>query len=222
MTKEERLKKRYRAEKRFQMYGLISVSCALIFVLILVQNIFSKGSSAFSRTMIEVQVNFDSSLLGLDGPVTQKSLKDAEFYDLAVESLLKIYPSKDTKEERQVLRLFSPDYEYEIKDYLIKNPNKIDQIVPVKITASDDIDQLNKGNFPRDLPEDRRRVSNYQLNIYDNLVEEGKIDKKFNNYFFSKGDSRDPELAGIGGSLMGSFFTIIIFLALSFQIAIMY
>ena len=203
MTKEERLKKRYRAEKRFQMYGLISVSCALIFVLILVQNIFSKGSSAFSRTMIEVQVNFDSSLLGLDGPVTQKSLKDAEFYDLAVESLLKIYPSKDTKEERQVLRLFSPDYEYEIKDYLIKNPNKIDQIVPVKITASDDIDQLNKGNFPRDLPEDRRRVSNYQLNIYDNLVEEGKIDKKFNNYFFSKGDSRDPELAGIGGSLMG-------------------
>ena len=170
MTKEERLKKRYRAEKRFQMYGLISVSCALIFVLILVQNIFSKGSSAFSRTMIEVQVNLDSSLLGLDGPVTQKSLKDAEFYDLAVESLLKIYPSKDTKEERQVLRLFSPDYEYEIKDYLIKNPNKIDQIVPVKITASDDIDQLNKGNFPRDLPEDRRRVSNYQLNIYDNLV----------------------------------------------------
>ena len=221
MTKEERLKKRYRAEKRFQMYGLISVSCALIFVLILVQNIFSKGSSAFSRTMIEVQVNFDSSLLGLDGPVTQKSLKDAEFYDLAVESLLKIYPSKDTKEERQVLRLFSPDYEYEIKDYLIKNPNKIDQIVPVKITASDDIDQLNKGNFPRDLPEDRRRVSNYQLNIYDNLVEEGKIDKKFNNYFFSKGDSRDPELAGIGGSLMGSFFTIIICLALSFPIAIM-
>ena len=45
-------------------------------------------------------------------------------------------------------------------------------------------------------------------------MEEGKIDKKFNNYLFTKGDSRDPELAGIGGSLMGSFFTIIICLAL--------
>ena len=94
--------------------------------------------------------------------------------------------------------MFSPDYEFEIKDFLIKNPNKIDQIVTVKITASDDIDQLNKGNFPRDLPEDRRRVSNYQLNIYDNLIEKEKIDKKFNNYLFTKGDSRDPELAGIG------------------------
>ena len=151
MTKEQRLKKRYRAEKRFKMYGLISVSLAVIFVLILVQNIFSKGSSAFSRTMIEVAVNYDSSLLELEGPINQNSLKDADFYDLAVESLLKIYPAKDSKEERQILRLFSPDYEFEIKDFLIKNPNKIDQIVPVKITASDDIDQLNKGNFPRDL-----------------------------------------------------------------------
>ena len=108
MTKEQRLKKRYRAEKRFKMYGLISVSLAVIFVLILVQNIFSKGSSAFSRTMIEVAVNYDSSLLELEGPINQNSLKDADFYDLAVESLLKIYPAKDSKEERQILRLFSP------------------------------------------------------------------------------------------------------------------
>ena len=221
MNKEERLKKRHNSEKRFKFYGLLSVSLALIFVLILIQNIASKGSSAFSRTTISVDISFDSKLLEIDGPITKKSIENAEFYDLSVESLLKIYPSKDSKEERQVLRLFSPDYEYEIKRYLIKNPDKINQIASVELTSSDDVDQLNKGNFPRDLPEDRRRVSNFQLNIYDNLVEEGKIGKKFNDYFFSKGDSRDPELAGIGGSLMGSFFTIIICLILSFPIAIM-
>ena len=219
MTKEERLKKRHNSEKRFKFYGLLSVSLALIFVLILIQNIASKGSSAFSRTTISVDISFDSKLLEIDGPITKKSIENAEFYDLSVESLLKIYPSKDSKEERQVLRLFSPDYEYEIKRYLIKNPDKINQIASVELTSSDDVDQLNKGNFPRDLPEDRRRVSNFQLNIYDNLVEEGKIGKKFNDYFFSKGDSRDPELAGIGGSLMGSFFTIVICLLLSFPIA---
>ena len=97
MTKEQRLKKRYRAEKRFKMYGLFSVSLAVIFVLILVQNIFSKGSSAFSRTMIEVAVNYDSSLLELDSPINQNSLKDADFYDLAVESLLKYILQKTLK-----------------------------------------------------------------------------------------------------------------------------
>ena len=115
MNKEERLKKRHNSEKRFKFYGLLSVSLALIFVLILIQNIASKGSSAFSRTTISVDISFDSKLLEIDGPITKKSIENAEFYDLSVESLLKIYPSKDSKEERQVLRLFSPDYEYEIK-----------------------------------------------------------------------------------------------------------
>ena len=221
MTKEERLKKRYNSEKRFKLFGLLSVCCALVFVLILIQNIFSKGSSAFNRTTIEVDINYNIELLEIDGTVSKQDLIEADFYDLSIESLINIYPSKDTKEERQVLRLFSPDFEYEIKEFLINNPNKINQIAKVKLTASDDIDQLYKGNFPRDLPEDRRRVSNFQLNIYDNLLDKNKIDKKFNNYLFTKGDSRDPELAGIGGALMGSFFTIIICLVLSFPIAIM-
>ena len=52
MTKEERLKKRHSAEKRFRFYGLASIFVALLFVLILVQNIFSKGSSAFKKTVI--------------------------------------------------------------------------------------------------------------------------------------------------------------------------
>ena len=107
MNKEERLKKRHNSEKRFKFYGLLSVSLALIFVLILIQNIVSKGSSAFSRTTISVDISFDSKLLEIDGPITKKSIENAEFYDLSVESLLKIYPSKDSKEERQVLRLKS-------------------------------------------------------------------------------------------------------------------
>ena len=69
---------------------------------------------------------------------------------------------------------------------------------------------MHKGNFPRDIPEDRRRLSNYQLKIYDQFLKEGKVEKIFNNYLFSKGDSRDPELAGFGGAILGSLFTILI------------
>ena len=56
MTKEERLKKRHKAEKRFRFYGLASIFFALLFVLILVNNIFSKGSSAFMKTAITVMI----------------------------------------------------------------------------------------------------------------------------------------------------------------------
>ena len=65
MTKEKRLKKRHNAEKRFRFYGLASIFLALLFVLILVQNIFSKGSSAFMKTAINVEVFYDPELLGV-------------------------------------------------------------------------------------------------------------------------------------------------------------
>jgi len=42
MNKSERLKQRHRAEKRFKFYGIASVTIAIIFVLILIQNIFFK------------------------------------------------------------------------------------------------------------------------------------------------------------------------------------
>ena len=62
MNKEQRLKKRNNSEKRFRFYGLLSVSLAVIFVLVLIQNIVSKGSSAFSRTTISVDVSFSLTL----------------------------------------------------------------------------------------------------------------------------------------------------------------
>lgn len=221
MTKEERIKKRYRAEKRFKFYGIISILTALLFVFILVQNIVSKGSSAFFRTVIQTEVNFDKDALGLGNNPSKENVLQSDLFDFSVENLLNIYPVDDFERENEILLLFSPDYEIEIKKYLANNLDIIGQTVILELTSSDDIDQLNKGNFPRELPENMRRVSDFQLEVFDKLNSENQISKIFNNYFFSNGDSRDPELAGIGGSLMGSFFTIMICLLLSFPVAIL-
>jgi phosphate transport system permease protein len=221
MNKLERLKKRHSAEKRFKFYGIASVTIAIIFVLILIQNIFSKGSSAFQKTVIKVDVFYDSELIELNNGATLKEIYDADFYDLTIENLLKTYPSKNTDEEDELLKLFSSDAEYEIKNAFLKNNQLIDKTITLEITASDDIDQLHKGNYPRDLPEDRRSITDNQLFIYDYFVENEIINKNFNNYFFTNGDSRDPELAGIGGALVGSFYSIIICLLIAFPIAVL-
>ena len=220
MTKEERIKKRYNAEKRFKLYGITSVVLAILFVVFLIYVIFSKGSSAFQKTIINVEINFTVDSLYLDPNPSKDDLENVEYYDLAIESLLKVYQVNGLKEEKALINLFSPDYEYEVRDFLIKNPEFINKKTILKLTASDDMDQLHKGNYPRHLPEARRRINDFQLMMYDKLVEQNKIDKIFNNYLFQKGDSRNPELAGIGGALVGSFFTIIITLLLSFPIAI--
>ena len=221
MTKEERLKKRHRAEKRFRFYGLTSILVALLFVVILVQNIFSKGSSAFKKTVITTEIFFDQELLEIQNGASQEEIMEADFYDIMIENLIKAYPAKDRDEEDELLKLFSGDAEIEIKKAFLKDNNLIGKTITLDLTASDDIDQLHKGNYPRDLPEERRRISDFQLVIYDYFVENKKISKNFNNYFFNNGDSRDPELAGIGGALVGSFYSILICLLLAFPVAVL-
>ena len=220
MNKEQLLKKRYRAEKRFKFYGLVSITLAILFVIFLVNVIFSKGRAAFQRTTIAVEVNFNTEELELSSNASIEEIQDADFYDLSINSLLKLYKTEGAKQEKELLRVFSPDHDIEIKNFLIKNLDNLNKNVIVNLTTSDDIDQLHKGNYPRHLPEERRRISDFQLLIYDQLVKENKVNKVFNTFFFTNGDSRNPEIAGIGGSLFGSFFTIIITLILSFPIAI--
>jgi phosphate transport system permease protein len=58
-AKEILLKKRYRAEKRFRFFGLSSIILALSFLCVLLVNIFTNGLSAFSRTEILLNVNFN-------------------------------------------------------------------------------------------------------------------------------------------------------------------
>jgi phosphate transport system permease protein len=220
MNKDQLLKKRYRAEKRFKFYGLVSITLAILFVIFLVNVIFSKGRAAFQRTTIAVEVNFNTEELELSSNASIEEIQDADFYDLSINSLLKLYKTEGAKQEKELLRVFSPDHDIEIKNFLIKNLDNLNKNVIVNLTTSDDIDQLHKGNYPRHLPEERRRISDFQLLIYDQLVKENKVNKVFNTFFFTNGDSRNPEIAGIGGSLFGSFFTIIITLILSFPIAI--
>ncbi|HET8728206.1 MAG TPA: phosphate ABC transporter permease PstA, partial [Alphaproteobacteria bacterium] len=49
---------------------------------------------------------------------------------------------------------------------------------------------------------------------------DGLVSAHFNTRFFTSADSRDPEMAGIWGAVKGSFFTLLVTLALSFPVGI--
>ena len=218
------LNKRLNSEKRFRIYCIGAMSFALAWVLILFLNIFSSGYSAFYRTVIQVDVPF----LNLIEDTTQFSEMSSEdinnlsMYSFSKKAIYRLFPDiEEKKDKKMLIRLFSIEFEQEIREFLKSNKSNINETETIYLTASDDVDQVNKGNYPRDLPEDRRRISNFQLAIYDNFVENDKISKNFNNYYFTKGDSRDPELAGIGGAIVGSIYSILICLLLAFPVAVL-
>ena len=220
MTKEQRLKKRYSSEKRFKRYGIISICMALLFVGLLIVKVLSEGSSAFVKTTIQLELNFDSKLLNVSEKPTKEELENIDFYSFTLQHILKSYPTNNRDEEKQLIKLFTSDFEFEVKKLFLSNLNILNTVMPFKITASSDLDQLHKGNYTKNIAEDRRKISNYQLKIYDHFLEKNKITKVYNNYFLTNGDSRNPEIAGIGGAMLGSLFSILVCLAISFPIAL--
>ena len=221
MTKEQRLQKRYASEKRFKSYGIISICLALTFVGLLVFKVLSEGTSAFVKTSIQLELNFDHKLLNISKQPTKEEIEDIDFYDFTLQHILKVFPTSNRDDEKQLIKLFTSDFEFEVKKYFKANPDILNKVITLNITASSDLDQLHKGNYQRDIPENRRKISNFQLKIYDQLLEKKKINKVFNNYFFTNGDSRNPEIAGIGGAMLGSFFSILVCLIIAFPIALL-
>ena len=221
IQKEVFLKKRYSAEKRFKLYGVLSIFLAISFLFILIFNIFNKGSSAFLKTEILLKVNFDQKKLRLNNNSSEKEIKEASFDEVLKDALLALAPLASELKQAELIDIVSIDAELELKNFFLNNKDVLNKNYEVSLTLSDDLDQVYKGNFPRDIPEDRRRFSDFQLEIYDQLISKGKIISKINWSFFTNADSREPELAGVGSSLVGSFFTLFVCLILSFPLGIL-
>ncbi len=220
-NKEQLLNKRYKAEQRFRLYGQSAIFMALLFLTIFIFKIFSTGYSAFQKTWLIVPVTFDAELMMLEQNPSNEDLQDADYYDIALKSMADLDLNANEDQENELKRMVSYFFEKEIKNELLNDPSLIGKTKEVYLTASDDLDQVFKGNYPRDLPENQRRVSDYQLKIFDQLVANGKVESKFNISFFTNADSREAELAGIASSFMGSIFSILVCLMIAFPVAVL-
>ena len=70
------------------------------------------------------------------------------------------------------------------------------------------------------VPESDRRLKDRELAWVWQLRAAGQVEKRFNVGFFTNGTSREPELAGIAGALMGSFYTLTLTLLFSFPVGV--
>jgi phosphate transport system permease protein len=116
--------------------------------------------------------------------------------------------------------LVSSGAAFQIREIAMNDPQVIGKTISLWVPANDDVDMLMKGQMARDVPQSERRLTDKQLIWIDKLAAEDRIEKRFNTAFFTGGDSREPELAGIWGAVMGSFYTLVVTLLLSFPIGV--
>jgi len=210
------LNKRYRQEKRFRLLSLLAVLTGFACLLILLVDMIIKAWPAFIQTEVKLDIHFSPEKLGIAVNFEPEELQNANFRGLIKQSLQQLLGAvRKRSDKRALMRLVSVDAEYNLRDKLQAEPQLLGKTVPIWLLVDDDVDTYLKSD------KQFGRVSEKQIAWITELERQQRFQQRFNYWFFQTGDSREPELAGILGAVMGSFYTLLVTLLLSFPIGVM-
>src|SRR5690606_13328304 len=123
-------------------------------------------------------------------------------------------------QRRDIPKLVTNNSQFFVRDAVLANPAVIGGTLTLSVPLSDPYDQLNKGTISRDTPEANRRLSDEQIAWFDRLVAAGRISTPFNWGLIFNADSRFPEIAGLAGAIVGTFYAVGVCFLISFPIGV--
>ena len=201
------LKKRYAREGRFRLYGLLAIGVAVGFLLLLLGRIIEQGHTAFYTHSITVPVYMDPARVDRAYP------QGTNFQLLVAEQQLDRMGIADNAagtKATALRRLYSSELKFAAAARIQSNPELIGQTVTITAPVSDDADLYFKHEISRDTPADQRRLSDEQIAWLDRMKASGQVTAHFNSGLFTKGDSTEPELAGVLGAVVGSALMLLV------------
>ena len=217
----ESLARRYRAERRFRFYGMTAVFAGMAFVVFLFGTIFAQGLSVFQQSYVKLEIFYDPELIDPAGTRDPDDLLVADYQALVRAALREKFPEVEGRRDlRELYGLMSSAASIELQRAVVADPRLLGQRETRWLLADDTVDMLLKEKISRDAPPEERRLSDQQVGWIEILERKDVLSLRFNRSFFSNGDSRDPEQAGVRGALVGSMLTLLITLLLSFPIGV--
>lgn len=208
---EARRRRRRASESRLRLYGLAAICVALGLLGLLVSSLVSTGTQAFTQTHIALDLEID---------VDPANPAQGNYRNIVRDAVDRLVPGADEAAQRIAQTIPTRNTHFIVRDYVVANPGVIGSTIRLEVPVSDPFDQLEKGNVSRDTPEALRRVNDLGVGIFDELSAQGRISRPFNWGLFFNSDSRFPELAGLSGAIVGSFFAILVCFLLSFPVGI--
>jgi phosphate transport system permease protein len=220
-TLDERTRKRNAAEVRFRIYGIVAILTGVFFLVVLGISIISSGLPAFKRAVLDVTIT-----------LTPEQFEDAEgqlFKTKAYENIL-IAEMQSQLTEKNIEVAFDAAAIGRLvgkpggtmREFYLANPDMIGQPVSFQLAASSRVDGYFKGRVTRETLQDSRFLQLSDLDLVDALHDAGIIRNQFNWAFITGADSGvdNPGGAGIGASVVGSFFMMLVVLVLSLPIGV--
>jgi phosphate transport system permease protein len=224
----QKVRRRRRRETMLKAGGIVAIGIGVVLLTILIGTMVMRGHTAFVQTNVALDIHFDPERIEMTSGQggEQPRIDSGNFRALIGDALrerLGVAAGRGEEasgEISEVDALVSGAATYRLRSILIDEPDLLGTTKRVWLPASDAVNQIVKGNAPRDVPQDQRLIDDRQLAWVDRLREAGDLEVRFNRDFFLNNASRQPEIAGIYGAVLGSALMLAVTLVLSVPIAV--
>lgn len=214
-TLERGLPARNRRQLIVQGLGLAAILFAFFMLFILVASLVSSGYRAATQTHVELSVYVDPEV------IDPERLPRGNFRGLLGASMEELFPEvNDRTDKRKIEKIPSNRAQFILRDLIADDPSLIGRTVVLEVPTSDPFDQLHKGLIDPETPEEFRRLSDKEIGWFNRLDSAGLVSSPLNTGLLFNADSRFPEVAGLRGAIVGSFWALLICFMISFPVGI--
>lgn len=228
LVQDDRTRKRNAAEARFKGYGIAAITIGMVMLFILMFNIITRGSGAFQQTFVTIEVALPADKLDKNGNRNPEEMKKVSTFGYAP-LLRNAFEAKAAEagivsdlKPKAMAEILSAGAPAQLRDFVLADPSVIGTTASFEFLASSRVDGYLKNRVSRDSIANDKNINAEQLDFVDRLIENGAIEKRFNLAFITGSDSSDarPEAAGMGVSMLGSLFMMLVVLALALPIGV--
>lgn len=219
---DARTKRRNAAETRFKIYGIAAICIGIGFLFLLLGSIISNGIPAFTQTYIKVSVQLNQQAID---KAEASVVKTSRYRKMIREALLHQLAQHGVKTDMKAAKLgkiLSSSEAGQVREFVRANPDSIGGTVEFEFLASSRVDGYLKGRVTREALASDRNLDAAHLDLIDQLKVAGVVERRFNWDFIFGADASPsrPEQAGIGVSMLGSFFMMLVVLFLALPIGV--
>lgn len=215
------LKQRKAKESRFRLMGASAIGLALLFLVVLFAGILIKGVPGLFQYYVTLNVDLTAERLDPKGDLSVESLYSGDADALVLEAALKSIGEEGGRKTKKALRkMYSSGSGIRLIEYIQANPEHLGTTQSIKFAVDDDIDSFLRGFIQRETPQEDRRIDDFTISIVDKWNEAGLISYELSDYLFFGSASRDAEMAGIKGALVGSLITLFICISIAFPLGV--
>lgn len=210
------IRRRRMREKYFVAAGMACIAAAGLFLFFLAATVAAQGWRGFLSSTVRVEIFFDPKIIGENGGQSALSYRR-----LAQKSLLAEFPGGKNRTEKKLIRNIAGAESGKIlRDAVRAGDAAVGARAVFWLPAGAEAEAFFKG--AADAEELRaRRIPEAHIARLKLLAESGRTRTRFNAAFFTAADSRNAESAGVGGALLGSFYTLLLAFFVSFPVAVL-